>query len=25
MGNLAPLSGTDVLNRSVMVGFDFDY
>ncbi len=25
MGNLAPLSGTDVLNRSLMVGFDFDY
>lgn len=25
LGNLAPLSGTDVLNRSVMIGFDFDY
>jgi hypothetical protein len=25
MGNLAPLSGTDLINRSVMVGFDFDY
>ena len=24
MGNLAP-SGTDLLNRSVMIGFDFDY
>jgi hypothetical protein len=25
MGNLAPLSGTDVINRSLMLGFDFDY
>ncbi|HMK22167.1 MAG TPA: hypothetical protein VK466_07510 [Terriglobales bacterium] len=25
MGNLAPLSGTDQIQRSVMVGFDFDY
>jgi len=25
MGNLAPLSGTDLIQRSVMVGFDFDY
>ena len=25
MGNLAPLSGTDVLNRSLLLGFDFDY
>ena len=25
LGNLAPLSGTDQIQRSVMVGFDFDY
>jgi hypothetical protein len=25
MGNLAPLSGTDLINRSLMLGFDFDY
>src|SRR6516164_2670505 len=25
MGNLAPLSQTDQINRSVMIGFDFDY
>ena len=25
MGNLAPLTGTDVINRSLMIGFDFDY
>ena len=25
MGNLAPLSGTDEINRSLMIGFDFDY
>jgi hypothetical protein len=25
MGNLAPLSGTDLVNRSLMLGFDFDY
>ena len=25
MGNLAPLTQTDVINRSVMIGFDFDY
>ena len=25
MGNLAPLTQTDVINRSVMLGFDFDY
>jgi hypothetical protein len=25
LGNEAPISGTDLINRSVMVGFDFDY
>ena len=25
MGNLAPLTQTDAINRSVMIGFDFDY
>lgn len=25
MGNEAPISGTDLINRSVMIGFDFDY
>jgi hypothetical protein len=25
MGNLAPLSGTDQIQRSLMIGFDFDY
>jgi hypothetical protein len=25
LGNLAPLSGTDQIQRSVMIGFDFDY
>jgi len=25
MGNLAPLTQTDALNRAVMIGFDFDY
>jgi len=25
MGNLAPLSGTDQTQRSLMIGFDFDY
>lgn len=25
MGNLAPLTQTDVVNRSLMIGFDFDY
>ncbi len=25
MGNLAPLSETDLVNRSLMIGFDFDY
>jgi hypothetical protein len=24
-GNLAPLSGTDLTNRTLMIGFDFDY
>ena len=25
LGNLAPISGTDQIQRSVMIGFDFDY
>jgi hypothetical protein len=25
MGNQAPLSSTDLVNRSLMLGFDFDY
>jgi len=25
MGNTSSLTGTDQINRSVMIGFDFDY